>query len=65
MIAFEDVGVASPDAVATTVASTDSSWRKESPKSRSAEHLITSADHHPSLAKLRMLRAAVSLALSR
>jgi replication-associated recombination protein RarA len=28
----------------------------EAPKSRSAEHLITSAQHHPSLAKTRMLR---------
>ena len=78
VIAFEDVGAASPDAVAMTVAaSTDSSWRKasggdlhiavqlarvlaESPKSRSAEHLITSAEHHPSLAKVRILRSAGS-----
>jgi MgsA AAA+ ATPase C terminal len=79
VIAFEDVGAASPDAVAMTVAaSTDPGWRKasggdlhiavqlarvlaEAPKSRSAEHLITSAQHHPSLAKSRMLRAAASL----
>src|ERR1035437_9094473 len=79
VIAFEDVGAASLDAVAMTVtASTDSSWRKknggdlhiavqlarvlaEAPKSRSAEHLITSAQHHPSLAKSRMLRGAASL----
>jgi MgsA AAA+ ATPase C terminal len=80
VIAFEDVGAASPDAVAMTVAaSTDPGWRKasggdlhiavqlarvlaEAPKSRSAEHLITSAQHHPSLAKARMLRGAGSLA---
>jgi hypothetical protein len=80
VIAFEDVGAASPDAVAMTVAaSTDSSWRKksgadqriavqlarllaESPKSRSAEHLITSVQHHPSLAKSRTMRGAGSLA---
>ena len=73
VIAFEDVGVASPDAVASAVAaSTDPSWRKkcgddqhlavyiarvlaEAPKCRSAEHLVTSAYHHPSLAKERML----------
>jgi hypothetical protein len=73
VIAFEDVGAASPDAVAIAVAvSTDPRWRKqfggdqhiavqlasilaEAPKSRSAEHLITSAQHHPSLAKARML----------
>ena len=79
VIAFEDVGAASPDAVAMTVAaSTDSSWRRknggdlhiavqlarvlaEAPKSRSAEHLITSAQHHPSLAKARMLQGATSL----
>jgi hypothetical protein len=79
VIAFEDVGPASPDAVAMTVAaSTDPSWRRknggdlniavqlarvlaQAPKSRSAEHLITSAQHHPSLAKARMLRAATSL----
>ena len=79
VIAFEDVGAASPDAVAMSVAaSTDSSWRRksggdlpiavqlarvlaEAPKSRSAEHLITSAQHHPSLAKARMLRGATSL----
>src|SRR5262245_21978630 len=78
VIAFEDVGAASPDAAALTVtASTDPSWRRknggdlhiavhlarllaESPKSRSAEHLITSAEHHPSLAKVRMLRGASS-----
>jgi hypothetical protein len=80
VIAFEDVGAASPDAVAMTVAaSADSSWRKknggdlriavqlarvlaESPKSRSAEHLITGAQHHPSLAKSRLLIGAGSLA---
>jgi hypothetical protein len=79
VIAFEDVGAASPDAVAMTVAaSTDPGWRKasggdlhiaiqlarvlaESPKSRSAEHLITSAQHHPSLAKARVLLGATSL----
>ena len=79
VIAFEDTGAASPDAVAMTVAaSTDPGWRKasggdlhiavqlarvlaEAPKSRSAEHLITSAQHHPSLAKARMLRGAGSL----
>jgi hypothetical protein len=79
VIAFEDVGAASPDAVAMTVAaSKDPSWRRknggdlhiavqlarllaESPKSRSAEHLITSAQHHPSLAKARILRGATSL----
>jgi hypothetical protein len=33
----------------------------EAPKSRSAEHLITSAQHHPSLAKARMLIGAGSL----
>jgi replication-associated recombination protein RarA len=78
VIAFEDVGAASPDAVAMTVAaSTDPSWRRknggdlhvavqlarvlaQAPKSRSAEHLITSAQHHPSLAKARMLRGATS-----
>ena len=72
VIAFEDVGAASPDAVAMTVAaSTDPSWRKknsgdqhiavqlarilaEASKSRSAEHLITSAQQHPSLAKSRL-----------
>src|ERR1035437_7053544 len=64
VIAFEDVGAASPDAVAMTVAaSADSNWRKKdggdlhiavqlarvlakAPKSRSAEHLITSEEHH-------------------
>jgi hypothetical protein len=79
VIAFEDVGAASPDAVAMTVAaSTDPSWRKknggdlhiavqlarilaEASKSRSAEHLITSAQHHPSLAKARMLRGTTSV----
>src|SRR5215472_5001085 len=78
VIAFEDVGSASPDAVAMTVAaSTDPSWRRKNggdlniavqlarvlaqvAKSRSAEHLITSADHHPSLAKARKLRGASS-----
>ena len=80
VIAFEDIGAASPDAVSMTVAaSTDPGWRKknggdlliavqlarvlaEAPKSRSAEHLITGAQHHPSLAKARMLRGAGSLA---
>src|SRR5450759_4142301 len=79
VIAFEDVGAASPDAVAMTVAaSTDPGWRKasggdlliaiqlarvlaEAPKSRSAEHLITSAQHHPSLAKARMQVGAGAL----
>jgi replication-associated recombination protein RarA len=79
VVAFEDVGAASPDAVAMTVAaSTDPGWRKasggdlhiavqlarvlaESPKSRSAEHLITTAQQHPSLAKSRLLRCAGSL----
>jgi hypothetical protein len=79
VIAFEDVGAASPDAVTMTVASsTDPSWRKKyggdqhiavqlarvlakAPKSRSAEHLITSTQHHPSLAKSRLLRGAGSL----
>src|SRR5215831_6281599 len=78
VIAFEDVGAASPDAVAMTVAaSTDPSCRRknggdlhiavqlarvlaQAPKSRSAEHLITSAEHHPSLAKARKLRGASS-----
>ncbi|MGB8559679.1 MAG: hypothetical protein WCD62_14750, partial [Pseudolabrys sp.] len=32
----------------------------EAPKSRSAEHLITGAQHHPSLAKARMLQGATS-----
>lgn len=80
VIAFEDIGTASPDVVAMTVAaSTDPDWRKrnggdlhvavqlarilaEAPKSRSAEHLITGAQHHPSLAKTRMLRGAGTLA---
>src|ERR1035437_9985533 len=75
VIVFGDVGAASLDAVALTVAaSTDPSWRKknggdlhiavqlarilaEAFKSRSAEHLVTSAQHHPSFAKLRMLRS--------
>jgi hypothetical protein len=79
VIAFEDVGAASPDAVAMTVAaSTDPGWRKasggdlhiavqlarvlaEACKSRSAEHLITSAEHHPSLAKARILAGMGSL----
>ncbi len=79
VIAFEDVGAASPDTIAMTVAaSTDPSWRKtsggdqhvavqlarilaEAPKSRSAEHLITSAQHHPSLAKARMVIGARTL----
>lgn len=72
IVAFEDVGAASPAAVATTVAaSTDAPWRKmaggdvavalhlarllaEAPKSRSAEHLITTANHHPSLESERV-----------
>ena len=80
IIAAEDVGAASPEAVAMTiVASTDASWRKraggnakvatslarllaESPKSRSAEHLITSADQHPSFAEERRLVSASSIA---
>ena len=67
IIAVEDVGAASADVVAQTVAaSTDADWRKkaggdiavalqlarvlaQAPKSRSAEHLITTANHHPSL----------------
>src|SRR5690242_7550154 len=71
IIAFEDVGVASPDVVALTVAaSSDAQWRRavgaaetiavhlagrlsEAPKSRSAEHLITTVRHHPSFAKIR------------
>ena len=79
VIAFEDVGAASPNAVAMTVAaSTDSSWRRknggdlhiavrlarvlaQARKSRSAEHLITSTQHHPSLAGSRILRGAGSL----
>lgn len=79
VIAFEDVGAASPDAIALTVAAaTDPVWRKanggnehvavqlarilaEASKSRSAEHLITSAQHHPSLARSRLLRAAGKL----
>lgn len=79
VIAFEDVGAASPDAVAMTVtASTDAAWRKaqggneqaalqvaqvlaEAPKSRSAEHLITSAQHHPSFARSRLMRASTEL----
>jgi hypothetical protein len=79
VIAFEDVGAGSPEAVALTVAaSTDPGWRKasggdlhiavqlarvlaESPKSRSAEHLITGAQHHPSLAKARILVGAGAL----
>ena len=66
IVAFEDVGAASPDAVTTVVAaSADSSWRKraggdaliavhlarllvQAPKSRSAEHLITASNQHPS-----------------
>jgi hypothetical protein len=65
IIAFEDIGAASPDVVAITVAaSMDANWRKwsggdvaiavylarllaEAPKSRSAEHLITTANCHP------------------
>ena len=80
IIAFEDVGVASPEVVAMTVAaSTDANWRKrsggnakvatylarllaEAPKSRSAEHLLTSADEHPSFAEERRLVSAGSIA---
>jgi hypothetical protein len=78
VIAFEDIGAASPDAVAMTVAAR-TGWRKknggdlhiavqlarllaEVPKSRSAEHLMTSAQHHPSFAKASMLIGAGSLA---
>ena len=80
IISAEDVGAASPEVVAMTVAaSTDVSWRKraggnpkvatclarllaEAPKSRSAEHLITSADQHPSFAEERRLVGASSIA---
>jgi hypothetical protein len=80
IIAFEDVGAASPEVAAMTVAaSTDASWRKrsggnvkvatclarllaEAPKSRSAEHLITSGDQHPSFANERRLVSASSIA---
>ena len=80
IIAAEDVGAASPEVVAMTVAaSTDANWRKHSggnakvatclarllagaPKSRSAEHLITSADQHPSFAEERRLVGACSIA---
>jgi hypothetical protein len=80
IVAAEDVGAASPEVVAMTVAaSTDASWRKRSgenakvatclarllagaPKSRSAEHLITSADQHPSFAEERRLVSASSIA---
>jgi hypothetical protein len=80
IIAFEDVGVGSPDVVAmTTAASTDASWRKlsggetvvavhfarllaEAPKSRSAEHLITSSGCHPSFEQERLLVSASSIA---
>ena len=80
IIAFEDVGAASPEAIGMTVAaSTDASWRKhsggnakvatslarllaEAPKSRSAEHLITSADQHPSFAEEHRLVGASSIA---
>ena len=66
IIAFEDVGAASAEVVALTVAaSADADWRKqtggdiriachlakllaEAPKSRSAEHLITAVNSHPS-----------------
>ncbi len=79
VIAFEDVGAASPDVVSITVAaSTDPGWRKAcggnlhvavqlarilavAPKSRSAEHLITSTQNHPSLARPRLLLAAGEL----
>jgi hypothetical protein len=80
IIAFEDVGAASPDVVATTVsACTDKSWRKhsggdarvatclarllaEAPKSRSAEHLITSSNHHSSWEKERTVVGSRSTA---
>lgn len=76
IIAFEDVGAASPAVViATVAASTDTAWRKRNggnvriaanvarmlagaPKSRSAEHLITSSDQHPSLELERRLVCA-------
>jgi MgsA AAA+ ATPase C terminal len=80
IIAFEDVGAASPDAVAMTVAaSTDARWRKQSggdivvaahlarllveaPKSRAAEHLITSSNDHPSLEQERRAVSSSSIA---
>jgi hypothetical protein len=79
IIAFEEVGAASIDVVAMTVAaSTDVKLRKqlggdaivahhlarllaEAPKSRSAEHLITSADQHLSLEQERRLVSISSL----
>ena len=80
IIAFEDIGAASPDVVAATVAaSTDAAWRKrtggnarivsnvarilaEAPKSRSAEHLITSSEQHPLFAQEQRLIGANSIA---
>jgi hypothetical protein len=80
VIAFEDIGVGSANAVAMTVAaSTDSSWRKKSggdavvafnlarllaevPKSRSAEHLITGSNDHPSLEQERRAVSSSSIA---
>src|ERR1019366_9228337 len=80
IVAFEDVGAASPEVVATTVsACTDKSWRKrtggdakvaahlarllaETAKSRSAEHLITSSNHHPSREKERTAVSSRSMA---
>ena len=80
VIAFEDVGAGSVDAVAMTVAgSTDVKWRKQSggemvvaahlarllaeaPKSRSAEHLITGSNDHPSLEHERRVVSTSSIA---
>jgi len=80
IIAFEDLGAASPNVVAMTVAaSTDAVWRRscggnakiatnlarmlaEGPKSRSAEHLITSSDQHPSFEGERRLVSGSSTA---
>jgi hypothetical protein len=80
IIAFEDLGAASPDVLAMTVgASTDANWRKrsggnhiiatslarllaEAPKSRSAEHLITSSGQHPSFEQERRLVGSSSTA---
>jgi hypothetical protein len=82
IIAFEDLGAASPDTVAMTVAaSTDPSWRKnvggdervaihlarilsEAPKSRSAEHLITTASCHPAFEDERRMVEVRSVAAS-
>jgi MgsA AAA+ ATPase C terminal len=80
IIAFEDLGAASPAVVAMTVAgSTDAAWRKRcggnakvasnlarilagAPKSRSAEHLMTSSDQHPSFEQERRLVSTNSTA---